>query len=253
VLDELAAPVADLPAPRAAPVEQSVDTVVRPWQPAASATPHRSAAYAPVSITAEARGKARDLRRRVEREDGTYIATVHAVVEPVRDRLRRFPRRHVRPQMLIDLVQQWRFMPCRDYRLDLEAQLERKRLALVERRLVAGQMKLEGWPDAEPDIGIGEVALLIDGAHIRVQTRTVCAFSLHAVARRYQRNPDGDDAAMLFDMDVVARIDQAALSGGGFKVTTHQDGGGWRGRVVRVQDRDGERVPVLSIRTWMPE
>jgi len=74
---------------------------------------------------------------------------------------------------------------------------------------------------------------------------------LHALARRIQLGVDSDDAALLFDMDVVAKVDQARLGGGGFKVITTQNGGGWRGRVVRRRTEDGELVPMLSIRMWL--
>ena len=53
-------------------------------------------------------------------------------------------------------------------------------------------------------------------------------------------------------MNVAASIDHRTLSGDGFKVVTDEEGGGWRGRVVRMSSNNGEPLPVLAIRTWMP-
>jgi hypothetical protein len=210
---------------------------------------------APVSISTEARGHARDLRRRVEREDEAYLSTIHQLIEPVLQRLRRYPRRNLRPEMIAGLIERWRFMDSRDFRTHIEARLERTRASLTERRVVAGKMRLAdpSWQgDDELDLGISEFAVLVDGNRFRVRSRVCCAFSLHALARRYQRHPDCDDAAVLHDMDLVARVDQAQLTPGGFKIVTDaRHGGGWRGRVVRITDGDGEPVPVLSIRTWL--
>jgi hypothetical protein len=53
-------------------------------------------------------------------------------------------------------------------------------------------------------------------------------------------------------MNVAAGIDHSTQSGGGFKVVTDEEGGGRRGRVVRMSSNNGEPLPVLAIRTWMP-
>ena len=76
---------------------------------------------------------------------------------------------------------------------------------------------------------------------------------MHAVARRLQRAQDGSAAALLQDMKVAASIDHSTLSGSGFKVVTDEEGGGWRGSVVRMSSNNGEPMPVLSVRTWLSE
>jgi hypothetical protein len=71
----------------------------------------------PPAIGREWFGRARDLRRRVEREDTQFIDTIHALLMPAQLRLVRYPHRKLRPEMLIDLVQGWRFMGPRDSEL----------------------------------------------------------------------------------------------------------------------------------------
>jgi hypothetical protein len=208
-----------------------------------------------VPVGEEFFGKARDFRRRVQHEDTQFIATIGGLIEPIRQRLLKYPARKLRPEMLAAVVQSWRFVDYRDFRLDLDARLERTRCMLVERRIVAGEMQFldEDRDGDEPDVAVSEIGLSIDGNRFVLRGIIVCALSMHAIARRLQRAQDGSDAALLHDMNVAANIDHSKLSGGGFKVTTDEHGGGWRGRVVRMAGDGDEPVPVLSIRTWIPE
>jgi hypothetical protein len=91
-------------------------------------------------------------------------------------------------------------------------------------------------------------------AHNRFNLRSqiLCTFSMHAVARRLQRAQDGSDAALLHDMNAAASIDHSTLADDGFKVMTDEQGGSWRGRVVQMSSNNGEPLPVLAIRTWIP-
>lgn len=193
---------------------------------------------------------ARDLRRRIAADDESYLRAVDAISQPVIERLRRYPGRSLRPAMLADFVQQWISTEHRLYRLDLHAKLERVRATLTERRLCASTVRRVDDPlSSEDDIAANEIELIVDRAEVRLRARCVCTFSLHAVARYIQRTGTADEEALLRDMDLVAQVDRSRLvSGAGFKVATDADGGGWRGRAIL---QDG--LPVLAVRTWLPE
>ena len=208
-----------------------------------------------VPVGAEFFGKARDLRRRVAHEDAKFFPAINRLIAPIDARLRKFPERKMRPEMLADLIQSWRFLDCRDFRLNLDAKLERTRCTLVERRVFAGRTRFldADWDGEEPDVAVTEISLSIDGNRFNLGSRILCTFSMHAVARRLQRAQDGSDAALLQDMKVAASIDHSTLSGSGFKVVTDEEGGGWRGSVVRMSSNNGEPMPVLSVRTWLSE
>ena len=215
-------------------------------------------AHASVSVSTEARGRARDIRRQIEREDAEYDRTILALLQPARDRLKRFPRRSLRPETLVDLIEGWRHLDARDWRLDLNAELERTRAALVERRLVAGHTRhangVDQWEATEADIAAVEIALLIDHSTLHLRSRCLATFSQHAIARRLQRHADGSVEALLHDIAVVA--DAAAgelVAGAGYRVRTHPDGGGWRGRAVLQTGPDRVTRTVIAVRTWMPE
>jgi hypothetical protein len=224
---------------------------VLPW--ALSRNVAADPAVPAVPVGAEFIGKARDLRRRVEREDANLIPTINSLIAPIDARLRKFPARKMRPQILSHLIQSWRLMDRRDFRLDLDAKLERTRCALVERRIAAGRTQFldADWDGEEPDVAVTEISLSIDGNRFNLRSRILCTFSMHAIARRLQRAQDGSDAALLHDMNVAASIDPSTLSGGGVKVATDEEGGGWRGRVVWMSSNNSEPLPALSIRTWM--
>lgn len=222
-------------------------------------TTAQAAALAPPvpAVGAQWLGLARDLRRRVGVEDVLYDQTVAELIAPLKERLRRYPNRSLRPEMLATLVQSWRFMAPRDWRLDLDAKLDKHRLALVEHRLVAGRMRPlddPGWIGFEHDVAVIRIELRVNRSTAQLASRCVAAFSLHAVARRLQRGLDGDIAAVLHDMQLVAQAARGALVvGAGYRVRTDDHGGGWRGRVIRQSGAgtDGTEQPVLAIRTWL--
>ena len=62
---------------------------------------------APAPVDREFYGRARDLRRRVEREDAKFIPTINSLIAPIDARLRRYPACKLRPEMLAQLIQSW--------------------------------------------------------------------------------------------------------------------------------------------------
>jgi hypothetical protein len=208
-------------------------------------------APAPVEFLA----RARDMRQRIVIEDGQYDATIDALIEPVRDRLARYPQRSLRQEMLIDLVQGWRYMACRDWRLDLDAKLAKGRASLVEHRLVAGVMRRKGdpnWTRIAEDVALIKVRLDVDRNRAHLESRCIATLSQHALARRLQRHPDGSVEAVLYDVNLIAQAASGALvAGAGYRMRTDEQGGGWRGRVIRQHLENGSEQTVLAVRTWM--
>ena len=200
--------------------------------------------------------RAHDLRRSIAAEDSEYDLIVVQLIEPVRDRLRRFPHRSLRPQMLIDLIQRWSYMPCRNWRIGLDAKLDKARATLIEHRLVAGVMRRKddpAWVGIEEDLAVIRVELLVNRSSAHLESHCVATFSLHAIARRLQRAQDGSVEALLHDnINLVVEAASSELTAGaGYRVRTHDGGGGWRGRVIKQTGADHVTRPVLSIRTWL--
>jgi hypothetical protein len=169
--------------------------------------------------------RAHDLRRSIAAEDSEYDLIVVQLIEPVR-----FPHRSLRPQMLIDLIQGWRYMPCRNWRIGHDAKLDKARASLIEHRLVAGVMRRKddpAWVGIEEDLAVIRVELLVNRSSAHLESHCVATFSLHAIARRLQRAQDGSIEALLHDIDLVAEAASSELTAGeGYRVRTHDDGGG---------------------------
>jgi hypothetical protein len=153
--------------------------------------------------------------------------------------------------MLADIVTGWLNLPCRDWRLSCDARLDAKRASVVEVRLVAGTLQREDWDGSEDDLGIQEMHLDVDRARVSLDGRCLATLSLHAIARRLQRHPDGSIESLLHDIGLIATAARGALvAGGGYKIRTEADGGGWRGRAI-VQVDKGQRQTALAVRTWL--
>jgi hypothetical protein len=207
----------------------------------------------PVRISAAAWGLARDLRRRVEVEDGEYLAAVAGLFAPIRARQKRQPGRPIRPAAIEDSVRAWRSLP-RTFRLRLDLSFPDTGTVITERRLAPGYMAVpaEGI-GAEPGLSIVEMSVVFDKTGARKTSDVIALFSLHAIARRVQRGASAADADLLRDVALVALHPSDSLpAGGGVKIRTDETGGGWRGRIVNVATDTGTQRAV-AVRTWLPE
>lgn len=102
--------------------------------------------------------------------------------------------------MLVDLIQRWRFMPCRNWRLSITARLDKARASMIEHRLVAGYLRHPddpNWVGMEDDVAVIRVELDVNRSRAHLESKCVAAISLHALARRLQRHPDGATEALM--------------------------------------------------------
>jgi hypothetical protein len=155
------------------------------------------------------------------------------------------------------VVQGWRFMDCRDWRLSLSAKLDKGRASLIEHRLVAGHMRRKddfAWRGIEDDIAAIAVQLDVNRNAVHIESRCLATLSLHAIGRRLQRGQDGSMEALLHDINLaVVAASGDLLAGAGYRVRTDAHGGGWRGRVIRQTGPDRVERLVLAVRTWLHE
>ncbi len=203
-------------------------------------------------VLCEHAGLARDLRRRVAAEERELAIVFTAAMEPIKDRLRRYPGRSLRPELLTDLARRWRAAPA-VFRLSFDVKRDRNACVITEVRLSAGSMERlndPAWNGMEPTIAIILNEFLAWKEKTKLRERPRALFSLHAIARRLQRDPRCDDAVLISDMALVAKIDVANIGHEeGFVIHTRE--GGWRGRAVRNKTRDGEVQRLIAVRTWM--
>jgi hypothetical protein len=204
-------------------------------------------APAPVRISAEAAGRVRALRQKVDAEDAQYTAVARILMAPFQQRLARHPYRNFRPQALADLEKAWHHDLPSTYRLSCRSTLTRDSLEIYDTGICASKLEQDDWTDQE-------LSLVIAHGHLEVRRGTVAftctipaIFSLHALARYIMRSVSTTtDDDLLDDVALLAGHDADEVSTDeGFAI--HTRAGTWRGRCVRLDS--GQRV--LSIRTWI--
>jgi hypothetical protein len=189
-------------------------------------------------------GLARRLWQRVEAEQRTVKPAQDCLVSSLEALS---PRRGFRQPPLRPTLRQfaarWRALPSTAL-LGLKLVETGDRLSLAEIRVLPSRMRMEGW--VEPELALGVRLTQIEFARRRVSIKRIPLGDacLHALARRYERGPDRDDATVLADLFALAEAYEQALTPGDFRIPA--SGGAWVGERVKYQDR-----PFLAARTYV--
>jgi hypothetical protein len=211
-----------------------------------------------VRLNAESVGRARDFIRRVYRDDVAFLNLINELLTPVKARHARHPGRKLRPEMVAIIAHSWRTKGPAEFRVAYNADIDGAKGSIVERRLGKARIEMVNDPDwtgFEDGVSVMELRF-VAGAHGASSSNVLLAnFSMHSLARWYQRRiGHATDRDLINDMNVVANVDLSTLrrGGGGLKITTDAtNGGGWRGRLMVIEDCDGERHRLLAVRTWL--
>jgi hypothetical protein len=201
-------------------------------------------------LSAEAVGRVRALRQKIDAEDAVYVAAVERLLAPVRVRFLRRPQRNFRPEMLAALEKSWHALPS-TYRLACHAELSRDSLTITDVAISAANLECPQWDDREPSFVTASTNLTVRRGTFHADCVVTCVVSLHAAARRLQRDiSTTSDDDLLDDIGLLAKHDATEIPEGQDFVL-HTAGGSWRGRCMRLPDGGGPRA--LSVRTWLPE
>jgi hypothetical protein len=87
--------------------------------------------------------------------------------------------------MLVDLIQRWRFIAPRDWRLSLDAKLDKACATLIEHRLAAGYMRRKddpNWVGIEEDLAVIHVQLNVNRSYAHLASRCIATISLPRTA-----------------------------------------------------------------------
>jgi hypothetical protein len=197
-------------------------------------------------IPAEFLGRARQFRNAVLAADAGIAAGLPGLLGPLQERLERKPG--LRPAMIADFTRRWPEVIADRFCLARAASADKNALAITELRLAASHLRNSAWDGQEWENGVSIAKLHFTTAdgRLRLTATPIASVSLHALARRYQRSPRRDDAAVICDLKALARQPPAD------RVTTNT--GCWHGRVVASRHEvDGEPrpLPLLAIRTFI--
>jgi hypothetical protein len=211
----------------------------RLWLTTTMAMPHAN------GLSTEARRCVRLLGDRIKQSDDNYVRTASLLCEPVRDRLKRYPRRTVRDDMLFDLAQGFRKLQP-DWRLVLDiARAEKRHFELVDYRLSSSEWFDDRWvePEWQSSIAICKVTVEVDAHGVEAKTIVLVNLSYHALGRWFERTQHYDYTALLTDLRPLiasAAVDRVPC-GTGF----------WLGHIGRAHSLDGRQFNTRSVSSYL--
>lgn len=135
-------------------------------------------------------GLARQLREKIA-ADGTVTAQHYRhLFKPLKTAWNKHPRHKVRYQLLEEAMRAWRDLPPHSRLGQARMQLTgRHELIAAEVRLLAGSTTFSDWLAPAPEAALGAelTTLHVGPRYCEITFQTLGTFSLHALARRYER------------------------------------------------------------------
>ena len=221
-------------------------------------------------IPSEYLGKARLFRNKIIAADQEFVAMHKRVFDELERRIERKPS--FRESTCIDLLRDWRACRPFGYLPDLTADLDfsKHQITIRDLRLIASMERNAEWKEGylEDSIALTEFRLVgnskktPEGAlcSLKWHLNTITTFSLHALARYYQRAIRPSDDALISSMYATAlaplsiiRKDRGEMFMP-FAIPFEAAGGHWFGEVKMMAPMDKEQDqpidPTLCVRTF---
>ncbi|MGH2506088.1 MAG: hypothetical protein ACRDHZ_01495 [Ktedonobacteraceae bacterium] len=200
------------------------------------------------SVSAQHRGLARDLLRRLEAPSAVWAHDSLGLLAPLGGPNNTSTSRRT----LLDLLpERWRALASFG-RLGLVISPGNPTTTIRETRAFPHRVQCPGWSDDEHSVGvlIRTVRVQLSPKPAVADTSVVTAtVGLHALARRYARGCDGRDEAVLRDLLTLTNPSKWTTgvrdSNSEFDVVV--PGGRWRGGAMRLDCAN----PVLAVRTFI--
>ena len=206
--------------------------------------------WRPGPIPPEYLGQARSMRDRLKAVNVECSRAIDHIAAPLVARSKRSPI--PRREQLTDVAREWACMPAFGL-LDTKIELVLGKRSLHIRQLRAGasDFRATGWKMDEA--GVSVIGLMLDIAAHRFSfvMPSLVSVSLHALARRYQRGLEVNDAAIFGDLHTLAKAHLRLASGAVGDLFEVEAGGGcWRGNLTDASTNAGmDRI--LSARTFL--
>jgi hypothetical protein len=147
-------------------------------------------------------GMARLLRQRLAEQDELVDMAISAL-RPIRDRLRRHPKKPIRDETLLHAKRAWERLPAFGS-LGRTCDIRDARAPRFH-ELRAGPTKFSGpdWQHPTDGIVVVLIGASVQGGSFRVSAPILAVLSAHALARRYERG-QRSDLSVLADLEVLA-------------------------------------------------
>ena len=123
---------------------------------------------------------------------------------PLRERLKRYPRKPVRPETLVDARRIWqREMPACGSLARFCKIEDRWQPCFYELRLGASRFGREDWSEATDGVLVVLIGATVTNGVLRVRAVILATVSAHALGRRYERGRR-DEASVFDDLSTLA-------------------------------------------------
>lgn len=196
------------------------------------------------SLPVEFVGLARNLRRKLVASSEASRVAVDQVLAPLHRELDR--RLTMRAETVAGAMRAWRHTMPGENRVSLDITMRSGRAHIHQICFLASELSRPHWNGWEPGVVLTELDVTLDRRRGDMAERDLAAFSLHAMARRFQRSSSAaerTDAAVLRDMAALAVHDPDTMPEGEFSLPAAN--GCWVGHRTLFEGK-----PVLSVRTF---
>lgn len=159
------------------------------------------------------------------------------------------PRLH--DELLAELEQRWRALPAPGG-VSQTVVRHRHNISLADTRVRPEVVTNAGWSDGgtEPSVCLVTSTLVVNRLRAHTTSQTLASFSLHAIARFYQRSFEDTDDALFADIAMIAAAAPTMISIPGRFELPSRYGEAWVGTVAPFRDVHGRSAPVVNIRSF---
>jgi hypothetical protein len=204
-----------------------------------------------LSVSAEARGLARDFCRRVGVE--ARMINQQGIGDSVRRRFARYPDRPPREDLLRDLERRWRNASPQQFRLRFDCTRKGRDIFIIERAVtVIDAFRLPHWASDDYGVTVTDTWFEVHRGQPDAGIRSRMWIGSHALARWYQRSGSRSDVRLLEDISCGASLE---LDDRGIfedlddiKVSVNQEEA-WRGSLMVAPPDEGDHL-VFYVRTF---
>lgn len=208
------------------------------------------------NVPREFLGLARQLRDKLTAQIERNENALAAITKPLKEHWNKRPGHKVRPERLQEAARLWRELPAFGRLGEPRIELRKHALAAAEVRLLTGDLRFDSWHRGPNEASVAAETLVLTcspkvfSCHIE----PLAIFSLHSLARRFERGTRDDPDKVFHDMGVVVQQHAKVLQAGNseFEINT-PTGICWVGSVVSASF-GGEQRPetrMLAVRTCL--
>lgn len=195
-------------------------------------------------IPAEFRGLGRVFLAKVKQAHVAHNGLLNGFTSLITTRVDRYPERSIPADLLADIARQWD-RNGDAYRIGFANNLKKCKGVISECRLGYQGLIHPTWEEAEPNAVIVFVSLNVTKGSAQIVVKVNHAFSLHSIARFYERSGYRADRDLYLDM-----VGALGIEPDRFPIGANIPLGNWRGD-IHCRTLGEARMNMWCARTWI--